>query len=93
MDRFVALSEGNPGAATVLGAIVKQRPGEVEQVIETLEELNMGGPRIWLGYKDYCEQDLNQFVECVLEGDDEMFELVNERSAPDALEVGLWQER
>lgn len=87
MSRIVNLSEGNPGAVTVLGTLVKEKPEDAPHVLDQIEQMNLGGPRIWLGYKDYCNQNLNRFVTCVLNRDEEMITLINERSAPNAPEV------
>lgn len=83
MNRLVELSDGNPGAATTLSTIVNERPGEALQVLETLDAMNIRGSRIWLGYKDYCGQDIDDFVDSVLAHDEEMVELINDRSFGD----------
>jgi hypothetical protein len=87
LNRIVFLSEGNPGAATALGTLVTARD-DAAQVIESMESMDIRGSRIWLGYKEYCEKDIDTFARCVLNRDAGMVDLINERSAPDDPTVG-----
>lgn len=78
-DNIVSLSKGNPGAATALTEVLKHNMDQATTVLRTLDEMNMYGPRIWLGYKDYCDKDANRFVTCVLEKEQGMIDLINAR--------------
>lgn len=79
-DTIIDLAEGNPGAVTVLSQIARQRPNESDDLFDTLAAMNLRGSRIWLGYKDYCGEDLTEFISCVESGDEEMIALINDRS-------------
>lgn len=85
--QIIDLSEGNPGAVTVLGGLVNDRPDEASTILEKLDAMNLRGSRIWLGYKDYCGEDMDEFVACVMNGDEEMIDLINQRSRKDAPDV------
>jgi hypothetical protein len=64
-DALFAMSEGNPGAITVLMDSVK-RNGEIDPVnahgpwglMVNLDYLEIYGSRIWMLYKDVCGEDL-----------------------------------
>lgn len=62
---LIKMAEGNPGAATVLMGIIKDcekiDPDSAFGglgVILSLDTYGIYGPRIWMLYKDVCEQDL-----------------------------------
>lgn len=69
MDMFMTMSEGNPGALTVLMDIFKEGERIDPQdfmgglgAILMLDELGVYGPRVWMLYKDVCGQDLLKTV-------------------------------
>lgn len=82
-DNIFSLSQGNPGAANVLSHILDVDPAEAALVMEGLDKMNIYGPRIWIGYKDYCDEDARSFIDAVLEQDREMVELINEMRSDD----------
>lgn len=77
-DNIISLSQGNPGAVTVLTSAVKQDKSEAVMLFNDLADMNMYGPRIWLGYKDYSGEDLDAFTDAVRSQEEEMVELINE---------------
>lgn len=82
-DNIFSLSQGNPGAANVLTQILELDPEGGALVMEGLARMNIYGPRIWLGYKDYCDENLRSFMDAVLEQDEEMIELINRMRTDD----------
>lgn len=76
-DNIVSMSDGNPGAITVLTQIVNTDP-DPRELFKTLDEMNIYGPRVWLGYKDYCSEDVDKFINCIVEQDEEMVDLIND---------------
>lgn len=76
-DNIISMSDGNPGAITVLTQMVKEDP-DPRELFNTLDDMNMYGPRLWLGYKDYCEEDISDFIDCIVSQDEEMVDLINE---------------
>ena len=64
MDIFVKLSEGNPGALNVCMQILEDSP-KIDPdcahpliTLFTFDDLGIYGSRIWMLYKDVCNQDL-----------------------------------
>lgn len=59
------MSEGNPGAVTVMAELYKTGPltdpdafvGELAALL-SLDSLNIYGSRIWMLYKDVCKQNI-----------------------------------
>ena len=71
------MSEGNIGALTVLMGILKKSPREGFFSVLNLDDMNIRGEQIWLGYKDFCNQDLDRFIECAKKRDKDMIETIN----------------
>lgn len=69
MDMILAMSEGNPGAVTVLAEVFK-RAASIDPdsalgqlgVLCGLDNLDCYGSRIWMLYKDVCGQNLNHML-------------------------------
>jgi hypothetical protein len=70
-DVLFKISDGNPGALTVLIEIVKQGAtidphcGEPILQILHLDSLELYGSRIWMLYKDVCGQNLSKTLACI----------------------------
>ena len=59
VDGIVILSEGNPGAAVTLAEFAKRNEAPLFHV---LDEYKIYGSRIWVLYKDWCEQDFDKMA-------------------------------
>ena len=55
------LAGGNPGALSVVGRL------DVIH-LEKLKGTDLRGSMIWVGYKDICGEDINEFREKILNG-------------------------
>lgn len=77
LDAIVQMSEGNPGAMTVLMDVAKLPPTEALGILLTLDDMNMRGPQIWVAYKDHSGENFEQFAGYVQARDAEMIETVN----------------
>lgn len=86
-QQALTLANGNPGAAAAMGDLLSANPAEEQALLTCLEEMNMHGPRIWIGYKDYCEYDETEFADCILSADEEMVTFINLRTPDDAPDV------
>lgn len=75
LQAVVKMSEGNPGAIKVLMEIMK-KSGII--TICHLDDLQIRGWKIWYGYKDYCKEDLDKFIECATKRDQKMIDFINE---------------
>lgn len=57
------MSEGNPGALRVLMEIFQKDGGLL--YILTLDDMEIYGSKIWVGYKDHCGMDINKYIESI----------------------------
>jgi hypothetical protein len=78
MDFLVTMSEGNPGAITVLSQVLKSDEDLGFLLVLQLDDMNIRGTQVWIGYKDYCGQDIDKFIDCVKNRDPEMIRAINE---------------
>ncbi len=63
MDAAIAISEGNPGAASVCGQLLQDPSGMGLLDLCHLDDMALYGPNIWIGYKDICKEDIDLFRE------------------------------
>jgi len=76
-DLMVLMSEGNPGAVTVMVAMIKEDPSLGMIHIISLDDMNIRGTQIWIGYKDYCDKDIKKFIEAIKKRDPAMVDVIN----------------
>lgn len=74
---IVKMSEGNPGAMAILLEITKKDPFYSIFKILNLDDMNIRGTQIYLGYNDYCKGDLDLFLELVDNKDKKLIEAIN----------------
>ena len=77
VDVMMLMSEGNPGAISVMAEILKKDPANGLMYILDLDDMNIRGTQIWVGYKDYCNQNLDEFMKCVGDRDHKMVGVIN----------------
>lgn len=71
MEIIVKMSEGVPGAITVLTQILKEGanidPDSIMPAASVLmlDTMDIYGPRIWRLYRDVCGQDLTKTLACI----------------------------
>ncbi len=58
---IVELSQGNPGAISVLTQVFRQFPDEASQVCEVLQKRNILGSDLWVLFKQH-NKDVAAFV-------------------------------
>lgn len=86
-ETVAQLSEGNPGALTFLLDTLKSKsPESVFVFILNLDDMNIRGSQIWLGYKHYCKFDSNKFIKLVNNRDSNLVHFINQESEKDGLE-------
>lgn len=76
---IIKMSEGNPGAITVLMQLLEKNAMEGFRHILDLDDMNIRGTQIWIGYKDYCKNSIENFKKCVSNRDREMVNIINEQ--------------
>ena len=75
------MAEGNPGALTVLLTAMKEKGAqEIGELILFMDDMNIRGSQIWIGYKDCCGCDIDKFVGRIKEKDQAMIDKINEES-------------
>jgi hypothetical protein len=77
MDIMVLMAEGNPGGLSVIASLVKDNPDGIVYLLH-LDDMNIRGTQIWIGFKDYCGQSMTKFVECIVSRDQGMIDKINE---------------
>jgi len=76
MDIAVEMSEGNPGACAVIGMILGKGPSSWFTLLD-LDDMNIRGPQIWVGYKDHCKENIDDFIAAVKRRDAQMIATIN----------------
>ena len=74
---LVKIAEGNPGAIRVLIDMQKEKEFGFEAALH-LDDMNIKGWKIWVGFKDYCKQDLDKFYDLVMKRDKDMIKFIND---------------
>lgn len=75
-ETLFIMSEGNPGGLKVLVELLEKTNDPL--LILSLDDMNIRGWQIWVGYKDYCDQDIHKFIECVKNRDPQMVDKIND---------------
>jgi len=73
LDIMIKMSEGNSGAATVLAYL----HGEPLVMLLNLDDMNIRGSQIWVGFKDHCNSDIAWFKRAILARDPDMVDTIN----------------
>lgn len=81
MDLLITMAEGMPGAIRVLTEILNADPEAGLLTILSLDDMNIRGSQIWIGYKDFCESDLGVFVQAIKDRSKDMVDLINSNAA------------
>lgn len=69
------LASGNPGALRVVMDILKNDEYGLF-LLFGLDDMAIKGPAIWVGYKDYCKQDIQKFIDCIQTRDKGMVDCI-----------------
>ena len=81
-DVALKMAEGNPGAVTVITQILQDKEMGLFRLLD-LDDMNIRGSQIWVGYKDYCDEDLPSFVDAIKKRDSEMVNVINRTFGPE----------
>jgi len=92
VDMSVSIAEGNPGAATVIAELLKPEWEDGMMKLLHLDDMNIRGSQIWVGYKDYCGEDINAFREAIAARDPLMIAKINEECYHPDLEYDGYKE-
>ncbi len=76
LDLLVEMGEGNPGGLTVLASMIKENEDNLMCIMH-LDDMNIRGSQIWVGYKDHCGENMETFIKCIRARDPEMIKPIN----------------
>ncbi len=77
-DIIIQMSEGNPGALSVLMKLNEHDTGFLD--ILGLDDMNIRGSQIWVAYKDHCDENISGLIQCINNRDADMIQTVNKNS-------------
>ncbi len=70
------MSEGNPGAVSVLTQFINDDIKDL-MLLLSLDDMNIRGTQVWIGYKDFCKEDIEKFKACIHTRDADMITKIN----------------
>lgn len=62
---FYILSDGNPGATSILSQFIKQNENDIDSLKHFLKKIYKSqiiGSRLWYIYKNECNKDINELI-------------------------------
>ena len=66
-ETYTVMAEGNPGAMTAMTELVKDDPSFGLIYLAHLDDMEIYGAHIWVGYKDICKFDVDMFRKKILD--------------------------
>lgn len=75
-DVVMELGDGNIGAITVCGEMLKRPDGFGLLYLLHADDMGLRGPAIWIGYKDHCGEDIEKFAKALQDRDPEMVSVI-----------------
>lgn len=83
-DLLDRMTEGNPGAIRVMIEIFDKHGPEGIFTVITMDDMNIRGSQIWVGYKDHCKQNIDKFIKAIKNRDKKMIETINKEMGMDS---------
>ena len=74
---LIKAAEDNPSAVKVLMKIMQKFHYAGFSIILQLDDMNIRGTQIFVGYKYHCRGNLDRFIECINNKDSKMLETIN----------------
>ncbi len=78
IEAIMKMAEGNPGALTTLFELVKKDNDLGLVALCHLDDMQIRGWRIWVGFNDYCKRNIDDFFEKVMSRDKAMQDFIAE---------------
>lgn len=66
-EAMLAMCDGNPGAATVIGQLFQKRGIDALILLCHLDDMEIYGSKIWIAYKDVCKQNIDNLIKMIPE--------------------------
>ncbi len=73
-DVIHEMSEGVIGAVVVMASLITEGH---PLLIASLDDMNIRGSQIWIGYKDHCGEDIELFIQCIQDRCPNMVNTIN----------------
>lgn len=73
-DAVIKMSEGNPGALTVLMQLL--RVPDAVLMLLNLDAMECRGAKIWMAFNDYCKRDIEKFKQAIMKRDQDMIDFI-----------------
>jgi hypothetical protein len=77
LDLLMQISQGNPGALNVLMQVMDSNPITALVVFSFLKENGLTGSTVWLLYKDWQKQNVDNFIDKIVNHPEEVLAYVN----------------
>jgi hypothetical protein len=77
IDLIVLMGEGNMGGLSVAAKLAYTGENGTFMLLH-LDDMNIRGTQIWIAFKDYCKENMEEFIKCIKARDAAMIEKVNE---------------
>ena len=74
---LLKMAEENPSSLKVMLRILQRFRYQGFHLILQLDDMNIRGIQIWVGYKFHCRGNLDRFIQCIEERDPAMIETIN----------------
>ena len=78
IGRIEEIVNGIPGGGTALVDLCQTRR-DYDELLDIVEGLDVGGSAIWVGYKDVCEKDAEEFARKLWDMDEELISAMQEQ--------------
>ena len=75
---LMKMAEGNPGAISVLYDLMPKEHAVI--CLLHLDDMNIRGSKIWIGYKDFCNSDIDLFYTLIMDCDEKMQKFISDYS-------------
>ena len=72
-DIICEMSEGNPGGLIVLMQLMTRDP----LIFLHLDDMNIRGTQIWIGFKDCCKKNIDLFIKLINSRDENLVKGIN----------------
>ena len=76
-DALTLMMEDSAGALSVLEKISTKYPDELIIIMRHLDDMNIRGKQIWVGYS-YCDENIDKFIKAISKRDRDMINKINQ---------------
>lgn len=74
---ILKMGNGNAGAISAMFEMVKVSDYGLPAILH-LDDMQIRGELIWVGFKDYCKMDVLKFIDCCINRDPAMIKVIED---------------